>query len=148
MAMRIFSSAFSEGALIPKLHSCEGADVSPSLEWTGAPAAAQSFALLVEDPDAPRGTWTHWMLWDIAATQHTLAQGARGTGVSGVNDFGRPGYGGPCPPPGRNHRYYFRLYALSTVRLGLSQAARRAEFDAAIKGKGLEEAACMGRFQR
>ena len=148
MAFRIFSAAFAEGAWIPPLHSCEGADVSPSLEWSDAPAGARSFALLVEDPDAPAGTWTHWVLWDIPARTHTLAQGVSGVGIAGKNDFGRPGYGGPCPPPGAPHRYYFRLYALAVEKLALPNTARAAEFRAAIGGNVLAEAVCMGRFRR
>ncbi|MBZ5569927.1 MAG: YbhB/YbcL family Raf kinase inhibitor-like protein [Acidobacteriia bacterium] len=148
MAFVIFSSAFAEGGWIPKVHTCSGADVSPSLEWSGAPGGKRSFALLVEDPDAPMGTWTHWMLYDIPAGVHTLAQGAARVGLAGTNDFGKPGYGGPCPPPGKAHRYYFRLYALKVESLGLAEGARRRQFDAALAGKVLEETACMGRFQR
>jgi Raf kinase inhibitor-like YbhB/YbcL family protein len=144
---RVFSGAFAEGSAIPRLHTCEGADVSPSLEWSDPPTGTRSFALLVEDPDAPRGTWTHWLLWDIPFAARTLAQGAR-VGAAGVNDFGRTGYGGPCPPPGNAHRYYFRLYALKVERLGLAESARRAEFDRALAGKILGEAVCMGRFGR
>jgi Raf kinase inhibitor-like YbhB/YbcL family protein len=146
--MKMFSSAFAEGGYIPRLHSCEGADVSPSLEWQDPPAGTHSFALLVEDPDAPRGNWTHWLLWDIPSAQRTLAQGELRVGVSGVNDFGKPGYGAPCPPPGAPHRYYFRLYALSLEKLGLSVKGKRGDFDRAIHGKILGEAVCMGRFQR
>ena len=144
---RIFSSAFVEGGEIPRLHTCDGADVSPSLEWSGVPEGTRSFALLVEDPDAPNGTWTHWILWDIPGGTRTLPQGAR-VGTAGVNDFGRPGYGSPCPPAGKPHRYYFRLYALKVERLGLTGSARRAEFDRAIAGNVAGEAACMGRFGR
>src|SRR5258708_25122550 len=112
MAFHVFSNAFAEGGTIPRLHSCEGADVSPSLEWRDPPAGTLSFALVMEDPDAPSGLWTHWMLWDIPRGPRTLAQGAERVGVSGMNDFGRPGYGGPCPPRGQTHRYYLRLYAI------------------------------------
>jgi phosphatidylethanolamine-binding protein (PEBP) family uncharacterized protein len=87
------------------------------------------------------------LVWDIAAGVRTLAQGSP-AGIAGLNDFSRPGYGGPCPPPTRNHRYYFRLYALGVEKLGLPAGSRRAEFDAAIAGKMLSEAACMGRFER
>lgn len=145
---RVFSSAFAEGGWIPRLHTCEGADVSPSLEWSEAPAETRSFALLVEDPDAPRGTWTHWMLYDIPRAVQTLAQGAAKVGLSGKNDFGHPGYGGPCPPPGAPHRYYFRLFALRVETLGIAEGARRAEFDRAIAGKVAAETAYMGRYQR
>ena len=144
---RIFSSAFADGAAIPHLHTCDGADVSPSLEWTDPPEGTRSFALLVEDPDAPRGTWTHWMLWDIPSAARTLAQGSR-EGTAGINDFGRPGYGGPCPPPGKAHRYYFRLYAITVERLGLAPEAGRAEFDRALTGIVAGTAFCMGKFGR
>jgi len=148
MAFRIFSNAFSEGGLIPQLNSCDGADVSPSLEWSDAPKGTRSFALLVEDPDAPMGTWTHWILYDIPAGVHTLPQGAARVGIAGTSSFGRPGYGGPCPPAGRTHRYYFRLYALGVDTLGLPAGASRAAFDAALAEKVVGEAVCMGRFKR
>ena len=98
MPFQLFSKAFSEGGWIPELHSCQGADVSPSLEWSGEPADARSFALVVEDPDAPGGTFCHWLLYDIPANVRTLPQGLKpgSSGTSGANDFGRPGYGGPC----------------------------------------------------
>ena len=145
---RIFSSAFAEGAVIPRLHSCDGADVSPSLEWGDPPTATRSFALLVEDPDAPNGTWTHWILWDIPSSTRTLPQGATRIGTSGRNDFGRSGYGGPCPPPGKPHRYYFRLFALDQDRLALTANSQRAEFDQAVAGRVLGESACMGIYSR
>jgi Raf kinase inhibitor-like YbhB/YbcL family protein len=148
MAFRVFSNAFAEGGTIPRLHTCEGADVSPSLEWSDAPSGTLSFALLVEDPDAPAGTWTHWMLWDIPAKVRTLAQGVERVGIAGVNDFGKPGYGGPCPPRGQVHRYYFRLFAMGVATLGLAAGARRKVFDAAIAGHVLNEAVFMGRFGR
>jgi Raf kinase inhibitor-like YbhB/YbcL family protein len=148
MAFRLFSNAFAEGGTIPRLHTCEGADVSPSLEWRDPPAGTLSFALVTEDPDAPSGLWTHWMLWDIPASVRTLAQGAERVGIAGVNDFGKPGYGGPCPPAGQTHRYYFRLYAIGVATLGLSAGAQRGAFDAAITGNALGEAVCIGRFQR
>jgi Raf kinase inhibitor-like YbhB/YbcL family protein len=147
MAFRIFSNAFAEGGWIPPLHSCHGADLSPSLEWAGAPAGTRSFALIVDDPDAPRGAWNHWLLYDIPANVHTLAQGSRAAGVPGTNDFGKPGYGGPCPPPGSPHRYYFKLYALDIETLPIHTGARRADLDDALKGHVLGEAQCVGRFQ-
>jgi Raf kinase inhibitor-like YbhB/YbcL family protein len=147
MTFRVFSSAFSEGGWIPPLHSCRGADVSPSLEWAGVPTGTRSFALLVDDPDAPMGTWTHWLLYDVPSTVRVLAQGSHGVGLSGKNSFGRAGYGGPCPPPGDPHRYYFTLYALDVDTLGLSAGASRAEFTGAIAGHAIAEARCMGRFK-
>jgi Raf kinase inhibitor-like YbhB/YbcL family protein len=145
---RIFSSAFAEGAAIPRLHTCDGADLSPSLEWSDPPSATGSFGLLMEDPDAPDGTWTHWILWDLPAGSRNLPQGGTRIGIAGTNDFGKSGYGGPCPPPGKPHRYYFRLFALAADGLALTANSRRAQFDKAIAGKVLAEAACMGRFSR
>ena len=102
MAFRLFSSAFSEGGWIPELHTCQRADISPSLEWMGEPPGTRSYALIVDDPDAPGGVWTHWLLYDIPRQTHTLAQGCRAGGLllDGANDFGKLGYGGPCPPKG------------------------------------------------
>ena len=145
---RIFSSGFAEGAAIPRLHTCDGADLSPSLEWGEPPSATRSFGLLMEDPDAPHGNWTHWILWDIPSGTRTLPQGTTRIGTPGINDFGKSGYGGPCPPPGKPHRYYFRLFALSVDRLALTATSRRAEFEKAIAGKVLAEAACIGKFSR
>jgi Raf kinase inhibitor-like YbhB/YbcL family protein len=151
MAFRLFSNAFADGEWIPELHSCQGADVSPSLEWSGEPGETRSFALIVEDPDAPAGTWTHWLLYDIPPKVNNLAQGYKpgALGLSGSNDFGNQGYGGPCPPKGHGpHRYFFRLYALNTEKLGLAVGAKAGEVHAALKGKVLAEAQYMGRFAR
>jgi Raf kinase inhibitor-like YbhB/YbcL family protein len=145
--MRIFSSAFADGGWIPPLHSCAGADVSPSLEWTDAPAGTRSYVLIVDDPDAPGGTWLHWLLYDISAKVHTLAQGSRGVGTSGTNSFKRTGYGGPCPPAGAPHRYYFKLIALDLESLGLKSGAQRADVERAMNGHILGEASYMGRFK-
>ncbi len=151
MAFQLMIPAFRNGETIPALHSCEGADISPALEWGGEPGGTLSFALIVDDPDAPAGTWNHWLLWDIPATAHALAQGLRpgSLGVSGTNDFGRPGYGGPCPPKGHGpHRYYFRLYALSISSLGLKSGTKRSGLDAALRGRILAKAEYMGRYER
>lgn len=151
MALKLSITAFSEGAGIPKLHTCEGADVSPALEWSGEPADTASFALIVDDPDAPAGTWNHWLLFDIPAAAHSLAQGYKPgqLGVSGTNDFGRPGYGGPCPPKGHGpHRYFFRLYAVRVASLGLKAGAKRADLDRTLRGHVLAETHYMGRYER
>ncbi|HOK45346.1 MAG TPA: YbhB/YbcL family Raf kinase inhibitor-like protein [Bryobacteraceae bacterium] len=151
MAFKLMSSAFPEGGTIPKLHTCEGADLSPALEWSGEPAGTKSFALIVDDPDAPVGTWNHWLLWDIPASTHSLPQGFKPgqTGESGTNDFGKLGYGGPCPPKGHGpHRYFFKLYALDTESLGLRAGAKRADLDRALKNHILAEAQYMGRYER
>jgi Raf kinase inhibitor-like YbhB/YbcL family protein len=151
MAFQLFAAAFAEGGWIPDLHTCEGADLSPSLEWSGEPAGTLSFALIVDDPDAPGGVWNHWLLYDIPANVHNLAQGSKGGSprVSGKNDFGKPGYGGPCPPKGRGpHRYFFKLYAIDVATLGLAAPVKRAQLDRAMEGHRLAEARYMGRYER
>jgi Raf kinase inhibitor-like YbhB/YbcL family protein len=151
MAFQLFSSAFADGGWMPSLHSCEGADIAPSLEWSGAPSETRSFALIVEDPDAPSGVWCHWLLYDIGPRILALPQNSKpgSLGIGGTNDFGKPGYGGPCPPKGHGpHRYFFKLSALGIPTTGLAPGARRPEFLEAIKGHVLAEAQYMGRFER
>lgn len=151
MAMRLIVAAFPEGAAIPALHTCQGADLSPAIEWSGAPSGAKSFALIVDDPDAPGGTWNHWLLFNIPASVHAVAQGSKPGqfGDSGTNDFGKPGYNGPCPPKGGGaHRYYFTLYALDVPKLDLKKGASRADLDHAMRGHILEKKQYMGRFER
>jgi Raf kinase inhibitor-like YbhB/YbcL family protein len=151
MAFQLLSSAFVEGGWIPELHTCQGADISPSLEWTGVPAEAHSFTLVLEDPDAPAGVWCHWLLYDIGVKTHALPQGFKPSslGLSGTNDFGKPGYGGPCPPKGDGpHRYFFKLYAVDVHTLGLPPGVKRPELLQAIKGHVVSEAQYMGRFER
>jgi hypothetical protein len=130
-----------------------GHDVSPPLAWDEPPAATQSFALVCDDPDAPRGTWVHWVLYDLPAATRQLPENA-GTverpavgGVHGTNDFGRLGYAGPCPPPGRPHRYFFRLYAVDTL-LGLAPGATRAHLEAAMRDHVLARGELVGTFGR
>ena len=151
MPFRLTSSAFTDGGNIPRLHTCEGADLSPALEWSGEPGGVKSYALIVDDPDAPVGVWNHWLLWDIPASIHTLAQGFKvgQVGESGNNDFGRLSYGGPCPPKGHGpHRYFFKLFAVDVSSLGLRPGTRRAELDRALKGHVLAEAQTLGRYER
>src|SRR5213593_3637494 len=117
-SMELRSSAFQNGGEIPRQYSCDGNDVSPPLRWENIPAATKAFALIADDPDAPGGTWVHWVIYDLLADAKDLAQGTAKTETlsngakKGVNDFRRVGYSGPCPPAGAAHRYYFRLYAL------------------------------------
>lgn len=151
MTFKLTIKGFREGDTIPKRYTCEGADLSPALEWEDAPATAKSFALIVDDPDAPAGTWNHWLLWDIPASVQRLDEGFRpgNVGVSGKSDFGRTGYGGPCPPRGHGaHRYFFKLYALDVDSLGLREKAKRADLDRALRGHVLAEAQYMGRYER
>jgi Raf kinase inhibitor-like YbhB/YbcL family protein len=149
--LKLLVSAFPEGGTIPKLHTGEGADVSPALEWTGAPPETQSFALIVDDPDAPVGTWTHWLIWDLPPATRHVAQGHQPgpPEAEGMNDFGRRGYGGPMPPKGHGpHRYFFKLFALDVASLGLPADSRRAAADHALQGHVLAAAQYMGRFER
>jgi Raf kinase inhibitor-like YbhB/YbcL family protein len=151
MALRLIVAAFPEGATIPALHTCDAADLSPALEWSGAPAETKSFALIVDDPDAPGGVWNHWLLCNIPAQVHTIAQGFKPVqlGESALNDFGKPGYNGPCPPKGHGpHRYYFKLFALDVPKLDLKKSAKRQDLDRALKGHILTEAQYMGRYER
>jgi Raf kinase inhibitor-like YbhB/YbcL family protein len=151
MAFRLIIAAFANGQTIPALHTCEAADLSPAIEWTGAPRETKSFALIVDDPDAPGGVWNHWLLFNISATAHSIAQGFKPgqLGESGNNDFGKPGYNGPCPPKrGGVHRYYFKLLALDVAKLDLKRGAERAELDRALQGHVIAEARYMGRFER
>ena len=139
MAFTVKSSAFGAGAEIPSQFTCSAVDVSPALEWSGASAKAASFALIMDDPDAPAGTWVHWVLWNLPPSAHALPEGVAKQeklddgSRQGRNDFGKVGYNGPCPPPGKTHRYFFRLYALDD-KLDLAPGATRRELDAAMKG--------------
>ncbi len=153
MAFTLKSSAFAAGAEIPKQFTCSGSDVSPALEWSGAPSKTASFAVIMDDPDAPVGTWVHWVLWNLPAGAHSLPQGVakqeqlEDSSRQGSNDFRKIGYNGPCPPAGKPHRYFFRLYALD-AKLNLAPAATRQELDAAMKGHIAGEAEYMGKFRR
>ena len=150
MAFSLQAKGFDEGGLIPKRFTCDGDDASPALQWSDAPKEAHSFVLIVDDPDAPAGTWNHWLLWDIPGHVHAIAEGFRPgqIGSSGKNDFGRPGYGGPCPPKGPPHRYYFRLFAIDRPALGLPPGSKRADLDRALQGRVLAQAEYMGKYGR
>lgn len=145
-ALALSSPAFAAGKTIPQKYTCDGADRSPPLRWTAPPPATRSLALLMDDPDAPSGTFTHWIAWGIKPTSRGLAAGAHPP-QEGTASFGRVGYGGPCPPPGKPHRYFFRLYALRAP-LPLEPGADRAAFEAALKGRVLRTAVLMGRYGR
>ena len=147
------TTSFAPGGFIPRRFTCEAADVSPALTWTEPPAGTQSFALIEDDPDAPSGTFVHWLVYDLSAAYRQLPEGLSrseqmpGGGRQGTNDFSRTGYSGPCPPPGRPHRYFIRLYALD-AKPNLRPAATRRELEAAMQGHILAQAELMGRFQR
>jgi len=146
--MQLTSTAFQEGTTIPKQYTGDGKDVSPPLHWSGAPAGTKSFALIADDPDAPRGTWVHWVVWNLPADQHELAEGKLPAGVrQGKNDFGKTSYGGPSPPPGKPHRYFFKLYALDTT-LDLADGASKQQLEQAMKGHILGSGELMGKYGR
>ena len=153
MAFTISSSAFSSGGSIPKKFTCDGPDVSPELAWTEPPAGTKSFSLLADDPDAPVGIWNHWTAWNLSVTLRGLPEAvskdARLTDGTeqGRNDFGKTGYNGPCPPPGKPHRYYFKLFALDTM-LDLKAGSRKKELENAMKGHILGQAEWMGTYGR
>lgn len=149
MPLTLSSPAFVAGGDIPRTFTCDGEDVSPHLTWIGAPAGVRSFALIVDDPDAPRGTFTHWVLYDIPADRTEIPPGPRaeGIGVAGRNSRGDIGYMGPCPPSG-THRYFFRLYALDVDTLGLTPGAARSAVERAMKGHIIAQAELMGRYRR
>jgi Raf kinase inhibitor-like YbhB/YbcL family protein len=141
------SEAFTDGSEIPRRHTCEGEDVSPALAWSDPPAEARTLALIVDDPDAPIGTFTHWLAWNIDPSAGELAEG-EASPAEGTNDFGSPGWNGPCPPRGHGpHRYFFRLHALD-AELGLGSGAGRDEVERALEGHVLATAVLMGRFER
>lgn len=152
MAFKLSSTAFSNGSDIPVKYTCDGADVSPALSWSDTPGGTKSFALIADDPDAPSGTFTHWVLYGVPASTHDLPEGVSkedqsSVGRQGRNGFGRVGYGGPCPPPGKPHRYFFKLYALDTD-LNLKPGASRSDLEKAIKGHIGGQSEWMGRYQR
>jgi Raf kinase inhibitor-like YbhB/YbcL family protein len=153
MALELSSRAFSEGQPIPTMYTGDGADISPPLTWSDVPDRTRSFTLICDDPDAPRGNWVHWVAFNIPATQEILPEGLptaasllEGT-MQGKNDFGNLGYGGPAPPPGKPHRYFFKLYALD-ITIALAAGARKDQVLAAMKGHVLGEATLMGTYQR
>ena len=153
MNIQITSTAFSEGQPIPRKYTGEGGDISPPLAWTNAPANTKSFTLIADDPDAPMGTWVHWVLYDLPAGTNALpedvakTQYIAGNAKQGITDFHRLGYGGPFPPPGKPHRYFFKLYALDKM-LELKPGATKKDVEAAMKGHILAEGQVMGTYQR
>jgi Raf kinase inhibitor-like YbhB/YbcL family protein len=153
LPLQISSEAFAPGQAIPKKFTCDGPDISPKLTWNDPPPGTRSFALIMDDPDAPAGTWVHWVLFDLPpetrelvegiAKQEQLSNGAR----QGRNDFGKIGHGGPCPPPGKPHRYYFKLYALD-AKLNLKAGTTEADVEQAMKGHILAQSELIGKYGR
>ncbi len=153
MTLALKSTAFEAGGTIPVEYTCDGANISPPLSWEGVPAQTRSLALIMDDPDAPAGTWVHWLLYNIPPQVTELAEAlsdARqlpGIGLQGHNSFKNSGYGGPCPPRGNPHRYFFRLYALDKV-LDLEPGAERRELEAAMQGHILAQGEIMATYRR
>lgn len=153
MTFALRSPDFANGANIPRAFTCDGEDRSPALEWNDAPPGTKTFALIADDPDAPAGTWVHWVIYNIPGSARSLtggvekkeqlADGSR----QGRNDFRKAGYNGPCPPPGKAHRYFFKLYALRT-ELTLAPGASKTDVERAMGGHMLGHAEWMGRYQR
>ena len=151
-SLKISSTAFQDGGLIPSKYTCDGANVSPPLDWSGLPGNTKSLVLIVDDPDAPARTWVHWVVYGIPPSQLQLPEGVKpgpvlsSGGRQGVNDFEKTGYGGPCPPSG-THRYYFKLYALD-ADVSLKEGATKKDLEQFMEGHILTHAEIMGRYQR
>ena len=148
--MRIRSEAFEAHDKIPVKYTCSGPDTVPPLAFDDVPSETRSLALIVDDPDAPRGDWVHWVLYDLPATTRSIGEGGSDLpreAKTGVNDFGKKKYGGPCPPPGKPHRYFFRLYALDASP-GISAGASKSDLEKAMEGHVIEEAELVGMFGR
>ena len=146
------STAFKDGQPIPRQHTCDGVNVSPALEWSGAPPNAKTFAIICDDPDAPSGAWVHWVLYNLPADKIGLVENVPmtekvpGDGLQGTNDFQKIGYGGPCPPSGTHH-YFFKLYALD-AELSLKAGATKAEVVKAMEGHIIGQTQLMGTYRR
>lgn len=151
--LELKTTAFQSGGTIPGRYTCSGENISPALNWTDPPPGTQAFALIVTDPDAPAHTWVHWVVYNLPSAARLLPEAVpksaevRGGGVQGSNDFRDLGYGGPCPPPGKAHRYFFRLYALD-ARLNLQPGATRGDVERAMKRHVLAEAELIGLYGR
>ncbi|MGH9476940.1 MAG: YbhB/YbcL family Raf kinase inhibitor-like protein [Terriglobales bacterium] len=154
MDFRLRSTAFTNNQSIPAANSCDGDGTSPALRWEGAPSGTRSLALIVHDPDAPSGDFTHWLLWDLPPTITELPSGKYQEakfplgGLQGQNSFGTLGFGAPCPPPGPAHHYIFTLYALSAPKLGPAAGASRADVEQALEGKILGQTELIGLYKR
>ena len=151
--MQLTSTAFSQGEIIQAKYTCDGENLSPPLKWSGAPSGVKSFAVIADDPDAPVGTWVHWVVFDLPTTTTELPEGLPksqflpGGAKQGLNDFKHLGYGGPCPPPGKAHRYFFKLYALDSL-LDLKPGATKKEVERGMEKHILAQGELMGLYKR
>lgn len=153
MGIDLTSTAFQDGQTIPRQCTADGKNISPPLKWSNPPATTKSFALICEDPDAPRGTWTHWVLLNLPPTSRELGEAVPSLetlpdgSIQGTNDFGKVGYGGPAPPPGKPHRYFFKVYALDQL-LNIQPGATRKQLLEAMGGHILAEGQLIGTYGR
>ena len=153
MQIQLSSTAFKDGETIPVIYTCDGKNVSPPLSWTEPPQGSKSFALIVDDPDAPAGTWVHWVVFNLPPSMNSISEGASSSGnqepfgTAGMNSFQKRGYGGPCPPKGKSHRYFFKLYSLD-IMLGLKTGASKADVEKAMQGHILAQGQLMGTYSR
>lgn len=151
--LKLSSNSFAPGETIPRPFTCDGQDRSPELNWNEPPAGTKSFALIADDPDAPVGTWVHWVLFNLPPKMRNLPEdlpkkdSLEGGATQGQNDFHRTGYGGPCPPPGKPHRYFFKLYALDSI-VSLDSRATKSDLERVMKGHVLAQGELMGRYGR
>jgi len=143
--MKISSPQFADNTFIPKEFTCQGSDINPTLIFEDVPKEAQSLTLIVDDPDAPMGTWVHWVVYDMPIVDR-IEKGSIPRGAKGINDFGRPDYGGPCPPSG-THRYFFKLYALDG-KLGLKEGIAKKDLERAMNGHILAQAQLIGLYKK
>lgn len=153
MCIDVSSHAFKHGERIPAIYTCDGRDISPSLSWCGAPGEVKSYALIMDDPDAPGGTFTHWVVYDmsykLAVLPENIPKGDKFLhGLQGKTSFDRAGYGGPCPPAGKPHRYFFKMYALDVATLGLPEGAPRQDVEKAMQGHILAKGEIIGTYGR
>jgi len=144
--IKLLSSAFEDGEAIPSEYTCDGSDISPPLSFSSIPENTKSLALIVDDPDAPTGTWVHWLVWNIPANKSSFSKGENITFPQGKNDFGDLNYGGPCPPSG-THRYFFKLYAVDTM-LNINEGATKEQLELSMSGHIIEEAQLIGTYSR
>ena len=151
-SIKLTSTAFKEGELIPRQHTCDGVNVSPSLEWSGVPKIARTLVIIADDPDAPAGTWVHWVLYNLPADNIGMVENLPATdelragGFQGKNDFGKIGYGGPCPPSGTHH-YLFKIYGLDS-ELSLKAGATKAEVEKSMEGHVVSQGQLMGIYRK
>lgn len=149
----ISAEGFKDGTTIPDVYTCKGKDISPTLSWKGIPAQTKSIALIMDDPDGSGGTFVHWVLYNVPAGTQKLSEGMphdkvlSDGSIQGITDFGRTGYGGPCPPPGKPHRYIFKIYALDS-NIILAEGASKKQLENAMKGHILAKGEIVGVYRR